>query len=324
MPGMWCHWRRQLKHAARTVKSCLAQQRIPLSSWRPRETRWLRMHLQRNRASFSGWAPFLLGARAQGDQEIQPELRKVANTAREAAGLQLLLQEEAPDINSSDASGFAASKSTSESLSAWLARAKSQLKAYNAALAAIGDTPHEEMTAYVTIWPQVQEAAQNIQKRQQEFRLRLVQTSRNRAHTAVTTLQQSVAGLNWKARLAEGEASWSAIVKEIEYTFWKAKESPIHAMEAQYAQATEAMEAYTDERTNNAVAAEKALNDLWTETKKATAILNTEEYFCRIIEESGDSTQRKLSRRQTQILGLFKYESIHVAIRERVKQVTGI
>ena len=196
-------------------------------------------------------------------KEIQPELRKVANTAREAAGLLLLLQEEAPDINSSDASGFAASKSTSESLSAWLARAKSQLKAYNAALAAIGDTPHEEMTAYVTIWPQVQEAAQNIQKRQQEFGLRLVQTSRNRAHTAVTTLQQSVAGLNWKARLAEGEASWSAIVKEIEYTFWKAKESPIGAMEAQYAQATEAVKAYTDDCTNNEVTTEKALKDLW-------------------------------------------------------------
>ena len=84
------------------------------------------------------------------------------------------------------------------------------------------------------------------------------------------------------------------------------------------------MKTYMDECQNNEVATDSALKDLWTQTKKTVEILNTEEFFCRAIEETGDSTQRKLSRRQAQMVGLFKYESIHIAIRERVKQVTGI
>ena len=60
------------------------------------------------------------------------------------------------------------------------------------------------------------------------------------------------------------------------------------------------------------------------EIHKDAMLLNTEEYFVRVLEEKQDGMNRKLSRRQVQINQKLDVSKVHKLIIERVTAATGL
>ena len=86
----------------------------------------------------------------------------------------------------------------------------------------------------------------------------------------------------------------------------------------------EALQAYRQAVADKEKKVDEALKDEVDKIHKEAMVLNTEEYFVRLIEENADGLNRKLARRQMQIVGKFEYTEIHQIIRERVKEVTNL
>ena len=127
---------------------------------------------------------------------------------------------------------------------------------------------------------------------------------------------------NWKEKLPQ-DPTWSDIVKEIEYVFWKGsgERTPIQRLDDMFDRCTKAYDKYKAECVLPGATASDPMCDKWTSLEKISLALNTE-YFVRHIEDPGPATDMKFATRQRQAINF--YGLVHPLIHERAKQITGM
>lgn len=135
-------------------------------------------------------------------------------------------------------------------------------------------------------------------------------------------LQSVVGSLEWKSSLPE-EVAWSHIVTEIGYKFWKNGDA-IERLDKAFEASDRAWQAYTKCCQVEGMEVDAEVEKQMKETHDKAKVLNTEEYFVRVIEEKQDGMVRKLSRRQVQFTRNNDIDEVHEVIRKRVSQETGL
>jgi hypothetical protein len=172
-------------------------------------------------------------------------------------------------------------------------------------------------------WAGILDVAQKASEQYTKASQQQQQRTSDDLEKAFAALSDVHKALNWKEKLLQ-EPTWSDIVKEIEYVFWKGsgERTPIQRLDDMFDRCTNAYEKYKAECVLPGATASDPMCDKWTSLEKISLALNTAEYFVRHIEDPGPTTEKELAERQSQAVKF--YTLVHPIIQERAKQITGM
>jgi hypothetical protein len=143
--------------------------------------------------------------------------------------------------------------------------------------------------------------------------------------TAAANLQGVL--IPWKDRLCK-QPTWSQIVEEIQYHFWRTtgdgQQPPIDKLNAAYTTLTKKLEDYREACKTLNVAIDSVVEREAEAVQQKAMCQNTEEYFVRQIAQTPQTCDSKLTSRQQKVADKFDYDTIHDVIRLEVKKRTGV
>ena len=201
----------------------------------------------------------------------------------------------------------------------WIDEVKAALKRHDEVLKSMGGDA-SVLAAEMGAWPEAQKHIDHLITTLAHAKQGDVDKAMKDCQQQADKLQAIVKGLAWKGNLPE-RAGWSHIVTEIGYKFWNDSDV-IGRLDAAFAASTAAWAAY--ETVCGAQKVDSKLKEQIEELHQDAMVLNTEEFYVRVLEEKQDGMVRKLSRRQVQINQKFEASLVHEIIRARVTDATGL